>query len=127
MRRYADAAGHVIRLYAYLAAALALLGGLLYVHHIKAQADLVPGLKRSLSDEKRDRANDVAQMEASLAKSEAERKQFATAMQSIADRFNQPLPPPKTLIREVKVPNEPCPRIRVSADFVGLWNNASSP
>lgn len=46
------------RLYLYAAAALALLGGLWYVHHLKQLADRVPALEKAVKAEKAGRAKD---------------------------------------------------------------------
>lgn len=114
-----------LRLYAYLACAIAIAGFMAYGVHLKHKADKYDEAKAALADERKDRAAEQADTAKKLAVSEAERKAYSLAAQAIAQRFSSiEVPSPKTLIKTVEVPGA-CPRIGVNDVYVGLWNEAS--
>jgi hypothetical protein len=52
--------------------------------------------------------------------------QLTRDMQAVVDRFNKPLPPPKTLIQIREVPGA-CPIVGLSDAFVVRYNGSSDP
>lgn len=56
-------------------------------------------------------------------------KDLSGRLGAIDDRFNHlrfELPPPEALIQKKEVAGDPCPHVGLSADFVRMWNAAST-
>jgi len=116
-----------LRLYAYLACALAVVGLLGYGVHIVKKANRTEAAEDALAAERIAHKSDLDQVKASLAASTIQREALQKGLTEIAARFNSiVIPPAKTLVQVKEIPGA-CPRIGVSAQFVGVFNAASSP
>jgi hypothetical protein len=116
-----------IRLYAYLAAALAIIGLAWYEIGVHKKAGERDAFKQKYEKSEAQRREDVKQYELGLAESQAQREKLQKGLQVITDRFNRiQIPPAKTLIKTVEVPGA-CSRVGVSESFVSVWDAAASP
>lgn len=116
-----------MKIYAYLACALAVMGLLAYGAHIVKKANRTDAAEAALAGEVKRHRADLAQVEKALAASTLERKKLQQGLTDVTTRFNSiVIPPAKTLVQVKETPGA-CPRIGVSAQFVSVYNAASSP
>src|SRR3954469_11478410 len=112
-----------MRIYAYLAIALALAGLLAYGAHVVKKANRAEAAEAALASEQRAHRADNEKAAKDLKESEEQRHRLATGLQAVTDRFNS-IVIPKTLVKTVEVPGA-CPRVGISDDFVRVYNQAS--
>lgn len=115
-----------MKLYAYLAAAVLLIGLIGGAVHVVKKANRAEAAEAALAGERSAHKAQLAQVEKALAASLVERQKLNDGLKAITERFNKPAPPPKTLVKIVEVPGA-CPRVGVSDEFVRLWNESGSP
>lgn len=86
----------------------------------------------ALEDERKAREDDRKVYDYNLKQSKASAEALSADLSAIRQRYANMQPPaPKTLIRTIEVPIAPqqttCPDPRISAAFVGLWNEQAAP
>lgn len=115
-----------MRLYAYLAIALAVMGLFAYGVHVWRKAERVEVAEKALVIERQQHKADNEKAAKDIKESEEQRQRLASGLQAVTDRFNSiVIPLPKTLVKTVEVPGA-CPRVGVSDDFVRVYNEASA-
>lgn len=114
-----------LRFYATVAAIIALLGVCAYGARVIHKANRLDAVELQLAGERKAHRAAIAQVEENLAASNLQRQKLQQGLTEIADRFNKPLPPPKTLVHYVQVPGETCPRPSLSDAFIVRYNAAA--
>jgi hypothetical protein len=114
------------RLYIYAAGALAIVGLVWFEIRVHKKANERDAFKDKLEQSEALREKDLEKYKLGIAQSAKERMQLTRDMQAVVDRFNKPLPPPKTLIQIREVPGA-CPIVGLSDAFVVRYNQSSDP
>jgi hypothetical protein len=116
-----------VKLYLYIAIAIAAAGLLWGAVHIWNKAERAEAAEKALVEEREGRNADRARYASDLKASEAQRLKLTRDIQAVIDRFDAiKVPPPKTLVKTVEVPGA-CSIAGVSAEFVSVFNAASEP
>ena len=115
-----------MKLYAYLAAALILAGAFAYGVHIYKKAERAEAAEKALTDYKGAVAAREKKEADDRKAAEARSKTLATTLDQVSATLDdlRAHPPKASVIRE-KLPGDDCPRLRLSDDFVRVWNAAA--
>jgi hypothetical protein len=119
---------YVIRLYIYAAIALAFIGFLAYVGHIKGKADKYDQAKAELSAYKG--AVEARDKQAAIDRAEAEKRSEVLSLklentkQTLDDLRSHPIT--RVVYREKIVNGVSCPDPRLGPDVLKLWNDQAN-
>lgn len=117
-----------MKLYAYAALALALLGLIAYEVKVHKRAARVEVAERALATATAQHAADLTEVTKRITDDQASRKRLADAFDGIGKRFDGlKIPEPGKLIVTKEIPGEPCPRVAAGPEFAGVYNAAASP
>jgi hypothetical protein len=85
--------------------------------------------KSELKAEREQNAANIGAIAQDIADREVDAGKLFGRLDEINARFDGlqlNLPPPAALVQRSEVPGEPCPRVGISPDFVGVWNSAAT-
>jgi hypothetical protein len=97
---------------------------------ISYQAELErDAAQAELKTEREQNAANIGAIAQDIADRESDAGKFFGRFDAIEARFDGlqlNMPQPAALVQKAEVPGEPCPRVGVSSDFVGVFNSAST-
>lgn len=115
-----------MKLYAYAAAALALIAALTYGAHIYKKAGRVDAAEHALTDYKAAVLAREKQQAQAQRNAEVRSKTLATSLDAKAAELQTLRDhPPKASVHYVQLPGEECPRLRLDPEWVQQYNAAS--
>lgn len=115
------------KLYLYAIAALALAGGVWWIHALQAKASRVDAAETAQHAAEAGRAADMAEVVKRLDADAKQRGELLVRLDGIDKRFSEiKIPDPKVLVQTREVPGA-CSVTGVSGEFVRVYNQASTP
>jgi hypothetical protein len=115
-----------VKIWAYVIG-LSMISALLgYGVHVVRKASRVDAAEARATAAEKGRADDMAEIVKRLDADARDRKAFVERFDAIDRRFADiKIPEPGKLILTKEIPGEPCARVGVGLEFVGVWNTAS--